>query len=138
VAYFRLRAASDTDLVGGYTSTFQTGATLSTTGPPICEPGNTSVTLNGTTGHVTTSLAGPAGITGSSSIAGWVNLAELPTQVAAVPSAGLTLAPGATTTVPLVFNWPVTATRVSPKFSLNATDASGSSYPLTQTVTVLQ
>ncbi|HTW63505.1 MAG TPA: hypothetical protein VME17_02765, partial [Bryobacteraceae bacterium] len=83
VAYFRLQAANDTDIVGGYTSTFQPGTTLSTSGPPICEPGNNSAALNGTTGWVSTSLTGPAGITGSASIAAWVNLAELPSQTAA-------------------------------------------------------
>lgn len=47
VAYFRLEAANDTSLVGGFTSTFEGGATLESSGEssgaPICEPGNHSV-----------------------------------------------------------------------------------------------
>jgi hypothetical protein len=49
MAYFRLEAANDTSLVNGFTSTFQGGATLASTGAPICEPNNHSVSLDGQT-----------------------------------------------------------------------------------------
>jgi len=52
------------------------------------------------------------------------------------PSPGVQLAPAGSTVVPLVFNWPSTATRISITFRLTATDASGTvTYPFTQTVT---
>jgi predicted outer membrane repeat protein len=56
------------------------------------------------------------------------------------PAPGVTLsALGGSTTVPLVFNWPTTATRVSITFRMTATDASGTStYPFTQTVTTFR
>jgi concanavalin A-like lectin/glucanase superfamily protein/List-Bact-rpt repeat protein len=60
------------------------------------------------------------------------------TLASGVPSAPVTLAPGASITLPLVFDWPLTATRVSMKFGLNATDASGNSYSATQTVTLFR
>jgi hypothetical protein len=60
------------------------------------------------------------------------------TLASGVPSAPVTLAPGASITLPLVFNWPLTATRVSMKFELIATDASGNSYSATQTVTLFR
>jgi hypothetical protein len=51
------------------------------------------------------------------------------------PSPGVTLAPGASVTVPLVFNWPDTATRAQISFRLTATDSTGTvSYPVTQAV----
>jgi hypothetical protein len=74
VAYFRLQAANDTSQVNGYTSTFQPGATLATGGAPICDPTNQSVSLDGNTGLVTTSLNWTA-INGPVSVAAWVNQA---------------------------------------------------------------
>ena len=56
-----------------------------------------------------------------------------------VPSAGVTIAPGASATLPLVFNWPSTATRAVITFRLNAMDVTGAiSYPVTQAVTVFR
>ena len=72
VAYFRLQAASDTSQVNGYTSAFQPGATLAAGGAPICDPNNQSVSLDGNTGLVTTSLNWSA-ISGSVSVVAWVN-----------------------------------------------------------------
>jgi hypothetical protein len=52
------------------------------------------------------------------------------------PTPGAQLAPAGSTVVPLVFNWPSTATRISITFRLTATDATGTvTYPFTQTVT---
>jgi hypothetical protein len=79
VAYFRLEAANDVSQVNGYTSTFQTGATLSLPGAPICVNNNHAVSLNGTTGYVTTSLFG-GGISTAGTVAAWVNLAILPSS----------------------------------------------------------
>jgi hypothetical protein len=51
------------------------------------------------------------------------------------PSPGVQLAPGASTNVPVTFNWPSTATRVAITFTVTATNAAGTvSYPVTQTV----
>jgi hypothetical protein len=51
------------------------------------------------------------------------------------PNPGAQLGTGAKVNVPLVFNWPATATRVSITFRLNATDATGTmSYPVTTTL----
>jgi len=72
IAYFRLQAANDTSQVNGYTSAFQPGATLATGGAPICDTNNQSVSLDGNTGLVTTSLNWTA-INGSVSVAAWVN-----------------------------------------------------------------
>jgi Concanavalin A-like lectin/glucanases superfamily/Divergent InlB B-repeat domain len=71
-AYFRLQAANDTSQVNGYTSAFQPGATLATGGAPICDPNNQSVSLDGNTGLVTTSLNW-RDINGPVSVAAWVN-----------------------------------------------------------------
>jgi hypothetical protein len=60
------------------------------------------------------------------------------TLASGVPSTPVTLAPGASTTLPLVFDWPLSATRVSLKFELIATDASGNNYSATQTVTLFR
>jgi CSLREA domain-containing protein len=55
-----------------------------------------------------------------------------------VPAATLNPS-GGNVTVPLIFNWPSTATRVSIAFRMTATDASGTtSYPFTQTVTTFR
>jgi hypothetical protein len=72
VAYFRLQAANDTSQVNGYTSAFQPGATLAAGGAPICDPNNQSVSLDGNTGLITTSLNWTA-IGGSVSVLAWVN-----------------------------------------------------------------
>jgi len=71
-AYFRLQAANDTSQVNGYASAFQPGATLATGGAPICDPNNQSVSLDGNTGLVTTSLNW-RDINGPVSVAAWVN-----------------------------------------------------------------
>src|SRR5271157_5685027 len=76
IGYFRLEAANDVSQVNGYTSSFVGGATLSTPGAPICLPGNHAVTLDGSTGKVTTTLSG--GVSTAGTIAAWVNLATLP------------------------------------------------------------
>jgi hypothetical protein len=55
-----------------------------------------------------------------------------------VPSSPATLAPGGFVTVPVALSWPATATRVSLKFSLDATDVAGNSRPSTQTVTIFR
>jgi hypothetical protein len=60
------------------------------------------------------------------------------TLASGVPSAPVTLAPGASITLPLVFDWPLSASRVSMKFELSATDARGNSYSATQTVTLFR
>ena len=55
------------------------------------------------------------------------------------PNPGVVLAPSGATTVPIVLNWPTTATRVSITFRLTATDSSGTvSYPVTQTVSTFR
>ncbi len=72
VAYFRLQAGNDTSQVNGYTSAFQPGATLAAGGAPICDPNNQSVSLDGNTGLVTTSLNW-RDIGGSVSVVAWVN-----------------------------------------------------------------
>ena len=51
------------------------------------------------------------------------------------PLPAATLAIGASTAVPLVFNWPTTATRVQFTFRLSSTDGGGTSYTTTQTAT---
>jgi hypothetical protein len=76
LAYFRLEASPDTSLAGGYLATFHPGVTLAGTGAPICVTPNHSATFNGTTGQITTTLAG--GINTAGSMAAWVNLATLP------------------------------------------------------------
>jgi hypothetical protein len=51
------------------------------------------------------------------------------------PSPGATLASGGSVTVPLVFNWPTTATRANITIRMTATDSTGTvTYPVTQTV----
>jgi len=60
------------------------------------------------------------------------------TLASGVPSTPVTLAPGASTTLPLVFNWPLTATRVMMKFGLSAIDGAGKSYFASQTVTLFR
>jgi hypothetical protein len=60
------------------------------------------------------------------------------TLASGVPSTPVTLAPGASITLPLVFDWPISATRVSMKFELIATDASGNNYSAIQTVTLFR
>ena len=69
-------------------------------------------------------------------LSGGINLGV--TLASGVPSAPVTLAPGASITLPLVFDWPISATRVSMKFELIATDASGNNYAATQTVTLFR
>jgi hypothetical protein len=55
------------------------------------------------------------------------------------PSPGAQLAPGGSVTVPLVFNWPTTATKAAITLRITATDATGTvSYPVTQTVSTLR
>ena len=76
IAYFRLEASSDVSQVNGYTSTFQPGAALAIPGAPICVTGNHAVSLNGSTGYVTTSFNG--GVGAAATVAAWVNLAALP------------------------------------------------------------
>jgi hypothetical protein len=51
------------------------------------------------------------------------------------PSPAVTLAPGQTTTVQLVFNWPSTVTKAQISFLLTSTDVTGNvSYPATQNI----
>ena len=73
---FGSEAASDVSQVNSYTSTFQPGAALVTPGAPICVTTNHAVSLNGSTGYVTTSLNG--GASTAATVAAWINLAALP------------------------------------------------------------
>jgi hypothetical protein len=55
------------------------------------------------------------------------------------PSPSVQLAPSGSVNVPLVFNWPTTATRVSITVRMTATDFTGTvTYPVTQTVTTFR
>ncbi len=77
LAYFRLEAANGSSQVGGYTTTYQNGASVATPGIATGEPSNNYVSLNNATQqYVSTSLSG--GVNTSGSIMAWVNLAELP------------------------------------------------------------
>ncbi len=74
LGYFRLENTSGNSEVGGYTYA-STGATVQG-GAPIGVTPNNALSLNGTTGAITTSLSG--GITNAATIVAWVNLNTLP------------------------------------------------------------
>ncbi len=76
IAYFRLKAASDTSQVNSYTSTFEGGASASSLDAPVCNEHGHSVSLNGSSAYVATSLSGQVNTAGT--MAAWVCLAQLP------------------------------------------------------------
>ena len=77
LAYFRLETANGSSQVGGYTTTYQNGASVASPGIATGEPSNNYVSLNNANQqYVSTSLSG--GVNTSGSLMAWVNLAELP------------------------------------------------------------
>lgn len=77
LAYFRLETANGSSQVGGYTTTYQNGASVASPGIATGEPSNNYVNLNNASQqYVSTSLSG--GVNTAGSIMAWVNLAELP------------------------------------------------------------
>jgi hypothetical protein len=79
LAYFRLETSSGVSEVNGsYSFNLTGGATISSPGAPIGNPANNYAQLDGSTGHVTTGLAGNVATAGS--IMAWVNLSALPSM----------------------------------------------------------
>ena len=80
LAYFRLETSSGTSEVNGYTYSLAGNApvSISSPGAPIGNPSNNFALLDGSSGEVTTNLAGNIATAGS--IMAWVNLAALPSS----------------------------------------------------------
>jgi uncharacterized protein (TIGR03437 family) len=77
LAYFRLESASGKSETSSSTYTFSpSGAAVPSPGAPIGLPYNNYASLNGSTGYISTSLAG--GIATAGSLMAWVNLSRLP------------------------------------------------------------
>jgi len=79
LAYFRLESANSSSEVGGYTTTYQNGASVGSPGVATGEPSNNYVSLNNASQqYVSTSLSG--GVNTAGSLMAWVNLAALPSS----------------------------------------------------------
>ncbi len=76
IAYFPFERTSQGSVVGGYTTTFNGGATIVSGGPLPGSAANNSVKLNGSPQYVSTSLSGK--IPGTGSMVTWVDLSALP------------------------------------------------------------
>jgi uncharacterized protein (TIGR03437 family) len=80
LAYFRLETSSGlSEVNGSYAFNLAGGATIANPGAPIGTPANNYALLTGSSGYVTTTLAGNVNTAGS--MMAWVNLAELPSSV---------------------------------------------------------
>jgi len=76
IAYFPFERTSQGSVVGGYTTTFNGGATIVPGGPLPGSGANDSVKLTGSPQYVSTSLSGK--IPGTGSMVTWVDLSALP------------------------------------------------------------